>query len=112
MADADGEDLIRHAVGDAEAVPKGQARRELLRERTRHEKIPQVDDELRECELDERRARRDDGECCELSGGGDVQSREHGGFKHRKSDACGLNAKRERNGKVPEANGHAIFESA
>lgn len=27
-------------------------------------------------------------------------------------DACGLNAKRERNGKVPEANGHAIFESA
>lgn len=23
MADADGEDLIRHAVGDAEAVPKG-----------------------------------------------------------------------------------------
>lgn len=53
MADADGEDLIRHAVGDAEAVPKRQARRELLRERTRHEKIPQVDDELRECELDE-----------------------------------------------------------
>ena len=39
MADADGEDLICHAVGDAEAVPKGQARRELLRERTRHEKI-------------------------------------------------------------------------
>ena len=37
---------------------------------------------------------------------------EHGGFKHRKSDACGLNAKRERNGKVPEANGHAVFESA
>ena len=28
------------------------------------------------------------------------------------SDACGLNAKRERNGEVPEANGHAIFESA
>ena len=35
-------------------------------------KIPQVDDELRECELDERRARCDDGECCELPGGGDV----------------------------------------
>jgi len=107
-----GKNLIGIAERNPEPICLRNGSIQLLRQGKRHQRVPQIDCQLRQRHFNGRRAGNDQRQPCELPRRGEIRHGNGDGKPHRQSLRNGHHAKGKRNRNISQCDGDSILHAA